>query len=1618
MNTALFRRRPALCFFLAAASCSAFFTASALVAPEGERPSQFDVRGFDGVPKGTELRQPNALQLKAIAALQSKAGAPLTINYNGLTATPRHLLSQGGYLSEPSAAPPEDIAREFLSQNRAIWRFSDSDLENLRLKSRATLQEGTTVLLFEQQVDGVPVYKGEVLVNVNRVGRIISVGNDNFPEITTENSFAISPAAAVTAAAAGLGVSGFAPEALGTKNVLRTYGDLPHEFEEGTRFSGGETFRDDIVVTRVIFPLGATGRAAYQFTITTPQYQSMLWDNIVDAETGTVLRRISLTAFQAGGGPQNSRRATFRPDIQDMVESIPTTNAAGKVFDGSPTGTSGATALGRRTRAELPKQPGPRTPEQGGYVADNTTTPSANRSFRRGLMYGRTQFPFADLGTPLYAEVYGVPFGQVQRGFPNALNPTSGSPFGWFYLPTDTGGSEIPEDDVDANRGSTRSFRYTMHPTAKTRNEGANSPTGDGDQPFSASLTPLAASRTLGDGRVLTSVFQSHYTEGNNVLTADDRESDDSVTHGIKGFAANLQFTGGYFDFTNAYEYEGNSAPDLFPATLTLFYYNNLLHDYHYSIGFTEATWNFQQDNFGFGGAGRDAVYTQVQDGSGTNNANMSTPADGSPPRMQMYLFTQSSYRRADGDLDFDIVAHELYHGVSNRSVGKGSAGCLGNPLVGESGGMGEGWSDFSANSAADDDVPAEYPTGRWDVAIRKLPSTNFRYSYRNITGSAARRDQLPPDTSESIFLPFETHEVGENWAAILWDVRELLIMKQPVDVDGDPNTAPEFPGIFFDGTRRLGSGTPFYIGYRQVLSVDAKHPIDYRASFNTGNPATINPTAHIVRPGQVASEIQARRAANDPNPRGGPLATAVSRGARLADTLVLRGMQLAPCNPTFVEMRDSILLADAEVTGGENRAVIWRAFASHGVGLLARSSGGTADDPGTQAAPVIVEDFSVPTTVTECEQSGPLPAPVFSLANVVANQVAVTITPVANAAKYVILRGNTENGPFTKIGEIPGSQHAFADDNGGAGLPKNQTFYYQVHATRNDDCVSSANTLPITITIGDEIDPAPLFVGISRVSDPLFGDRLVLSWPAAVSVKPDANIVYDIYRVSEVAHGTSQNDPTFTPAAANRITPAAGVTGTSYIDTGLTLTQMYYYIVRARDTTNGKIDTNNTGNIKVRWNAPTMACVLGSAPFPLETFEANTATTRFTPPLAEPSPTSNPNRGLAAFQRITVGGLATPSVGKMWAPDFSPGHEVNNCDPTTDPEGIQCGGQSDFYTQIGPFNAPQGPALGTSSVMEFDNTIISEDKFDGGVIEVKVGGPFTDAFDATNTPFPDNVTTFDVGDYIIEGRYNSKLDGDSLGAGAPQSTLQGRRAYAGIKPLHHVKISLRSFRPGGVHNPNGLPVYIRFRMTSDVASAPGGEAGWFIDNLVVHNLGANGAIPLREVVSRKTHGDAGTFDVPLPTTGTTRGIEPRTGGANGDHTVVFKFGTALTAVGNATVTGGGSVSSHGYDQTSQEYTVNLTGIPNARDILVTLTGVSDTCGNTGVAIPVSMSVLLGDTTADRFTDAGDISQTKSRSGQALTTSNFRSDVTADGFLDAGDILTVKSSSGTALPPQ
>ncbi|MEO5721839.1 MAG: dockerin type I domain-containing protein, partial [Chthoniobacterales bacterium] len=168
-------------------------------------------------------------------------------------------------------------------------------------------------------------------------------------------------------------------------------------------------------------------------------------------------------------------------------------------------------------------------------------------------------------------------------------------------------------------------------------------------------------------------------------------------------------------------------------------------------------------------------------------------------------------------------------------------------------------------------------------------------------------------------------------------------------------------------------------------------------------------------------------------------------------------------------------------------------------------------------------------------------------------------------------------------------------------------------------------------------------------------------------------------------------------------------------------------------------------------------------------------------------------------------------------------------------------------------------------------------------------------------------------------------------------------------------------------------------------------------------------------VVSRKVHGAAGSFDVPLPLEGAA-GIECRSGGLGGNYQVVVAFPSAVSLNGVAVMPEGGKsgnlaaaplISADG-----RTITLNLTNVSDAQTVTINLSGINNGTNFNDVSVP--LRVLVGDTNGSGVVSASDISQTKARAGQDVTASTFRSDVVANGAINTSDIGLVKSRSGTA----
>jgi hypothetical protein len=157
--------------------------------------------------------------------------------------------------------------------------------------------------------------------------------------------------------------------------------------------------------------------------------------------------------------------------------------------------------------------------------------------------------------------------------------------------------------------------------------------------------------------------------------------------------------------------------------------------------------------------------------------------------------------------------------------------------------------------------------------------------------------------------------------------------------------------------------------------------------------------------------------------------------------------------------------------------------------------------------------------------------------------------------------------------------------------------------------------------------------------------------------------------------------------------------------------------------------------------------------------------------------------------------------------------------------------------------------------------------------------------------------------------------------------------------------------------------------------------------------------------VSRKIHGDAGPFDIPLSST------ECRTGGINGSYTLIFTFSNNVTS-GNLTIDSGTGNVSGSPVLSGNTITVNLTGVANAQTLGFTLHNVTDEFGQSLPDTPGTLVVLIGDTNGNSVVNASDVAQTKTQIGQPVTNANFRNDVNPNGAINGSDAALVKSHSG------
>jgi hypothetical protein len=299
---------------------------------------------------------------------------------------------------------------------------------------------------------------------------------------------------------------------------------------------------------------------------------------------------------------------------------------------------------------------------------------------------------------------------------------------------------------------------------------------------------------------------------------------------------------------------------------------------------------------------------------------------------------------------------------------------------------------------------------------------------------------------------------------------------------------------------------------------------------------------------------------------------------------------------------------------------------------------------------------------------------------------------------------------------------------------------------------------------------------------------------------------------------------------------------------------------------------------------------------------------------------------------------------------------------------------------------------LSSTSHLKFWHRYQFEDGFDGGAVEVSSD---------------DGATWVDVlagGGNFISGGYNGHI------SPTYSSPIAGRPAWTGgdaTAAMSQVDIDLGAFA--------GLNVRIRFRLACDeflAGSLPG--AGWWIDDVEFTNTLVEAQCPA--VVSRKTHGTAGDFDVALPLAGTP-GLECRSGGGSNAYALIYTLTGNVSAPGTAAVRQGtATVGAAILGPNPNQVTVPLTGVANAQHLVVTLNGVQDSTGTILDNLVGRMDVLLADVNASKRVDAADVSSVRQQTLQTITGSNFRNDINASGRIDAADVSIARQQTLTSLP--
>ncbi|MEZ5008235.1 MAG: T9SS-dependent M36 family metallopeptidase [Chitinophagales bacterium] len=485
-------------------------------------------------------------------------------------------------------------------------------------------------------------------------------------------------------------------------------------------------------------------------------------------------------------------------------------------------------------------------------------------------------------------------------------------------------------------------------------------------------------------------------TRGNNVYAYEDADNNDNPGYSPEGG------TGLLFDFPFTFDTAPLNNQDA--ALTNLFYMSNIVHDVMYNYGFDEQAGNFQANNYGNGGQGGDHVRAEGLDGSGFNNANFFTPRDGQNPTMQMYLWngvSKNLYINAPGNLAGGYITADAQFGPNIPTNG-----LTRDVFIYEDGTepINDACEPAINGVSLNDKIVildrgdctfvakvkrAQNAGAKAVIVVNNIdgPPTNLGGTDLTITipslmiskedGEAIKAEILNGGTVNATI-------VDSSANAIIYDANfdnGIIAHEYGHGISnrilGGPNNSN-----CMNNNEQMGEGWSDYFGLMLTLNNDIPNPV-YRA-IGTFVLNEVPETGFGIRPAPYDTSFTINdftyadiKDVSIPHGVGFVWATILwdmtwalidkygydpdiyngTGGNNIALQLVIDGLKMTPCNPSFVSGRDAILAADEINNNGDNSCLIWEVFARRGVGV----------DASTNALFVVgdeVESFDVPPCV------------------------------------------------------------------------------------------------------------------------------------------------------------------------------------------------------------------------------------------------------------------------------------------------------------------------------------------------------------------------------------------------------------------------------------------------------------------------------------------------------------------------------------------------------------------------------------------------------------------------------------------------------------------------------